>query len=168
MKMIERNYSPIYCIACGEKFKPYHPCMKRCRSCMDIKCASCGKKLDSSFARHKKYPNAMCDKCRKVAIPYGTTRAGWGGYVEIKTKNGWMLEHRYVMGLKIGRPLRRSEIVHHIDGNPSNNKIENLVLCKSLRDHLDKYHKNDLVDPPTHHFGRKKWAEREHRLFRKK
>ncbi|KKM98901.1 hypothetical protein LCGC14_1153280 [marine sediment metagenome] len=39
-----------------------------------------------------------------------------------------MLEHRVVMELYIKRPLKRSEIVHHIDKNPLNNKIENLEL----------------------------------------
>jgi len=36
-----------------------------------------------------------------------------------------------------------------------NIRVENLVLCNSVRDHLDTYHKDDLVNPPTHHNGRK-------------
>lgn len=43
-------------------------------------------------------------------------------------KGGYILEHRLNLARKIGRPLLRSETVHHIDGDPSNNHPENLQL----------------------------------------
>jgi hypothetical protein len=39
-------------------------------------------------------------------------------------------EHIVNAEKKIGRPLSDSEVVHHIDGNKSNNSIENLHVCK--------------------------------------
>lgn len=39
-----------------------------------------------------------------------------------------VMEHRYLMAMKLNRPLTPDEIVHHIDGNKENNTIENLEL----------------------------------------
>lgn len=41
---------------------------------------------------------------------------------------GYVREHRLVMARKLGRPLRPSETVHHIDGDKANNKPSNLQL----------------------------------------
>lgn len=39
------------------------------------------------------------------------------------------------MEAHIGRALKSSEGVHHIDGDKSNNKIENLYLSESCKHH---------------------------------
>lgn len=46
--------------------------------------------------------------------------------------NGYAAEHRVVASKKIGRPLRSDEVVHHRDGNKSNNAPKNLqVMTRS-------------------------------------
>lgn len=51
------------------------------------------------------------------------------GIISSKTKGTkYRLEHRIVMEESLGRPLLRSEVVHHKDGNTSNNNIDNLEL----------------------------------------
>lgn len=45
--------------------------------------------------------------------------------------NGWIYEHIYIMSEYIGRPLNEDEVVHHLDENKSNNKLENLVLLNN-------------------------------------
>ena len=42
--------------------------------------------------------------------------------------NNKVYEHRLVMEKKLGRYLTKDESIHHIDGNPGNNNINNLFL----------------------------------------
>lgn len=48
----------------------------------------------------------------------------------------YVYEHRLVMEKAIGRYLLPEEVVHHRDGNPQNNEIENLQLFSENRLHL--------------------------------
>ena len=52
--------------------------------------------------------------------------------------NGWIYEHRLVMANHLGRVLRTNEHVHHINGNPVDNRVENLSVLPA-GDHLRKH-----------------------------
>ena len=50
-----------------------------------------------------------------------------------------ILVHRWVMSQALGRPLSPTEVVRHIDGNPSNNDPSNLMvgsLSDNTGDHV--------------------------------
>lgn len=51
-------------------------------------------------------------------------------------KTGYMLEHRYVMEQKLGRPLQGSEVVDHVDGLTLHNHPDNLRLFRDNGSHL--------------------------------
>lgn len=168
--MMDKNYRSKRCKVCKNLFKPDHPRKMQCDKCRCAGCAICGKptKAGEKLTRRLTNPERICGKChrkyplqrrrgREMVAQDGTRRVSRDGYVRVKLPNGqWVFEHRHIMATVVGRKLRRGEIVHHVDGNRSNNAPENLVLCKSVRHHLDTYHKGDLKKPPVHHNGRKK------------
>jgi hypothetical protein len=63
---------------------------------------------------------------------------GWidtvDGYWRFKIGRKQFLLHRYIMEQHLGRPLLRSEAVHHINGDRSDNRIDNLRIL-SLGEH---------------------------------
>lgn len=58
------------------------------------------------------------------------------GYVYVRIDGKYVLEHRAKMAEYIGRPLTKKEVVHHINGNKSDNRIENLELFTSQAEHI--------------------------------
>lgn len=62
------------------------------------------------------------------------------GYIRFSSTRHGKREHVVVMEDYLGRPLEENEVVHHKNGNRSDNRIENLELMASNGLHLSTYH----------------------------
>lgn len=68
-----------------------------------------------------------------------------GGYVWIWNKErGYVQEHRLIMERKLDRPLVEVEIVHHINRDRTDNRIENLELM-SRSEHAKEHSKESVA-----------------------
>lgn len=97
----------------------------------------------------------MCKSCcllarnKSKAKPIGSTRIKkQNGRREIKTSEGWIGEHIFIMESFLGRKLVLPECVHHIDGDKSNNSLENLELML-FSEHTKLHHTNSKRDEKT-------------------
>ncbi len=54
-------------------------------------------------------------------------------------KDGWILEHRYIMSEYLKRPLKKWEHIHHKNGFRKDNRLENLeLMTNSEHDRLTR------------------------------
>ena len=85
----------------------------------------------------------------------GADSPNWKGGREL-TKDGYIclwisrkekiLEHRKIMQDHLGRKLTRSEVVHHINGNNADNRLENLELTTFAKDISRHNRKKPAID----------------------
>ncbi len=76
----------------------------------------------TTFKKHGAYAGVRYVRCPPGLLP-------------MARKDGYVMEHRLVMARMVGRPLTRTEVVHHVDHNPRNNAPANLQLWPDNRSH---------------------------------
>ena len=101
----------------------------------------------------KKIPEPPIPQAENREI--GSRRIGKGGYVTLKTENGIVVEHRYVMEKMLGRKLKVGETVHHRNGIRHDNRPENLELwvvpprfgqrIEDLIEYLIEFHRMKVI-----------------------
>ena len=139
----------LICRQCGEQYQP-----TRIRKKSVYCSAQCSGKSKSfplltPFAVVKEMYVEKSLTTREIAKKLGTTwkrvsKALKDNGVEMKggrraKKRSCSKTYRALVEKKIGRPLKTEEIVHHLDCDPTNNKIENLAVVS--RQQHGKLHK---------------------------
>lgn len=86
----------------------------------------------------------MSGKIGSIPIMPGKKRICNGNYYRVTNKDGKAYpEHRLMVELAIGRKLKQSEKVHHVNGLIQDNRFENLCLFHKEKFHLG-YHNHWL------------------------
>jgi len=97
-----------------------------------------------TYKKHSKRMSGSSNPAWKGGVTYEKRRGNYKRpvlvrcpeeYEEMARKNGYVLEHRLKVAQQIGRPLKSEEVVHHVDHNPENNEIENLILFRNNKEH---------------------------------
>lgn len=99
-------------------------------------------------AHYRANPSKFYNYVKKGRDFKGEKNSNWKGgrtvkkdYVYLRKDGKDVLEHRAVMESELGRKLKSSEIVHHIDRNRFNNNSNNLHLFGSHREHKIYHHR---------------------------
>ena len=100
-------------------------------------CAACGRL--NAFLQSDTSP--ACWSCHASGRRDGARGANGdkrieNGYVQVRMKNRWVYEHRYVAEKKLKRKLRKGEIIHHRNRDRLDNRPGNLQLVRSQAEHM--------------------------------
>lgn len=150
MKSLIKKFN--YCsYSCSGKHKRSQGVGGKTKSGIYKTCVSCDKKIYCTKCKInlRKHDQFFCSTdCKTFAMKNQITTWSFkktkkiivsNPYVRKQIKGKRMKEHRRIMEEYLGRKLEKHEIIHHINENPKDNRIENLMITNAS-DH-GKIHK---------------------------
>lgn len=128
---------------------------------MELICKQCNKKFNSSCRTRRNCSR----KCYGISMrgkinlnTAGPNNGSWKGfklnkhgYIHVfkpnhpyRNREKRVKEHRLIMEKNIGRYLKKSEVVHHVNGIKHDNRLKNLILFKNQSEHLRHHNLNRI------------------------
>lgn len=111
------------CPECGEMYWLKEPSIRTGKTTMCYDCAV--GRLRASGEDHLGYKNG---RTKKPSGYINVLLDEDDPFIDMANTGKYVAEHRYKIAQKLGRPLKSSEHVHHINGIKDDNRIENLEL----------------------------------------
>jgi hypothetical protein len=136
------------CERCGTDFYPRTTqvsaghgkfCSQSCSMTGRVASEETRRKISES-QKGKYVPSGSANPC------YKGRWVGADGYVWRNVDGCTVAEHRYVMEQHLGRSLKPDEIVHHINHDKADNRLENLSVM-TRAEHMNE-HRGDFASPP--------------------
>ena len=151
-----RNYKPVptrnlICEECHEQFEAKRSDIRRCKPCAAARRQDWRGAYERNRVRQDACPKCgepkaknskQCKLCWSKGIA-GASNPSWkggvtlhhAGYRQIRTNrpgrsNGYELEHRLVWEAAHG-PIPSSTVIHHVNGDPLDNRLENLMAMSN-------------------------------------
>lgn len=142
------------CEACGNGFTPRkyqldngvgRYCSQRCNEASRTAINSEESKIKAKAVQAEMRARGEMD------MATGPRNSSWNGgvyrgdgYVLLRQGSRYVREHRLVVEEHLGRPLLEDEVVHHINHDKTDNRIENLQVM-SRAEHIEE-HRAELID----------------------
>jgi endogenous inhibitor of DNA gyrase (YacG/DUF329 family) len=133
--------------ACGHELRSRRAVEGRTR-----KCTVCG--TDFTVVRKDRLTRHCSPRCRRlfgrqpVVVRNGVCMLLMPSHPRA-TKDGYYVEHRYIVEMRLGRYLERDEFVRHINGDKGDNRAENLRVVRRTARRLAEHAAEAGAPPPA-------------------
>lgn len=146
-EMVVKNYQ-----RCGKEFRSSGShkrknCSRACRAAviLHFTCTYCGKEINRTAKTTGTGKRPFGSRDCYHSFTRGENHADWRGSKYVPTRGYVMVytrvrkkrrkEHIVLAEKALGRPLKKDECIHHVEGDKTNNKPGNLIIC------TNSYHK---------------------------
>lgn len=128
----------VRCDNCGIEIEKYTSQIREGQEVFfcSMRCIGQSEKVKRTRVESERKTKVAKNQWKPIGTIYQRKRKGRIDiFIKVAENQGyknWMLHHRWVVEQHIGRPLEKGEEVHHLDGDETNNHIDNLAVVSKI------------------------------------